>query len=373
MTQVKISYIDVLTPMGEGPETFFRELAKGGSAISKNTRFDCGSFRSDLAALVPGISRNGKTCLEQMFERLIPKSAGRIPEGARLIFAATVGEIENLENSILNGRPAGRNSTLLHTASRLRSWFGLKKHPYVVSAACASASAAIERAKNLIQSGVEDSVLVASADCVSEFVFSGFSALMALDRRGARPFDANRDGLTAGEAAGIVLLSGQSGDGFHISGAGFSNDANHMTGPSRDGSGLARAVRSALNDAGLEPAAIGFIAAHGTGTRYNDAMELKAYKSVFPDPRPLFSVKGAVGHTMGNAGLLQLVAAVQSMKNGIIPPSAGVSEPDRDAAGWVVPESLKTDADHALVVNAGFGGINSALVVTRGKCVHDLC
>ena len=371
MVPVNISYIDVVTPLGEGTETFYREVARGESAIAKNTRFDCSSFRSDRAALVPGIAKNGKTSVAQMFDMLIARRGSAFPGDTRLIFAATVGEIENLEHSVLNDGSEGPGSTLLATASRLAETLELNKHPYVVSAACASAAAAVDRAKSLIRCGEERSVLVASADCVSEFVFSGFSALMALDREPARPFDQCRDGLTAGEAAGFVLLEAATDvqrNGFYITGSGFSSDANHMTGPCRDGSGLAKAVASAVETAGLEPGSVDFIAAHGTGTRYNDAMEIKAYKAVFNTPCPMFSLKGAVGHTMGNAGLLQLSVAVEAMKTGILPASTGLSNVDEEAAGWVTERSIALDCSHALVVNAGFGGINSALVLSRGTC-----
>lgn len=371
MAAVNISYIDVITPLGAGGQTFYREVVRGQSAISKNTRFNCSAFRSDRAALVPGISKNGRTCVAQMFDMLIQRRGKAFPDDTRLIFAATVGEIENLEHSVLNHGSELTGSTLLSTASRLSQSLELKKHPYVVSAACASATAAVDRAKSLIRCGEERSVLVASADCVSEFVFSGFSALMALDRKPARPFDENRDGLTAGEAAGFVLLEAADDvreDGFYITGSGFSSDANHMTGPCRDGSGLARAVASALETAGLEPGSVDFIAAHGTGTRYNDAMEVKAYKTVFETPCPIFSLKGAVGHTMGNAGLLQLSVAVEAMKTGILPASTGLASVDEEAAGWVTESPVAVNPANALIVNAGFGGINSALVLGRGTC-----
>ncbi|SLM32816.1 Beta-ketoacyl synthase (modular protein) [Desulfamplus magnetovallimortis] len=389
MIYARISHIDLLTPMGDTLEIFFRELVKGKSAIAPNNRFDCSAFRSQMAALVPGISpgdrrssagdgtssADNKTSLAQMFEKLITRNAQLIPEDTRLIFAATVGEIDRLEKALLNCDSSGTGaSTLLKTASWLGDALGLKKPPYVVSAACASASAAVERAKFLIQSGKEKDVLVASADCVSEFVFSGFSALMAIDKEGARPFDRDRSGLTPGEAAGIILLTADdvpSEEHFYVAGAASSSDANHMTGPSRDGSGLARAVENALRDAGLQPGEIDFIAGHGTGTRYNDGMELKAYKKIFSNPSPLFSIKGAVGHTMGNAGLLQLAVSVQAMKTGTTPPSTGISNLDKEAVGWVHSVALNKPSSNALVANAGFGGINSALIVARGRMCHE--
>jgi 3-oxoacyl-[acyl-carrier-protein] synthase II len=241
----------------------------------------------------------------------------------------------------------------------------------LLSAACTSSAAALARAAALIRAGDADCVLVVGCDSVSEFVFAGFSALMALDSVPARPFDRHRAGLNVGEAAAVALVMSEARarrEGRpllgEIAGWGLSDDANHMTGPSRDSAGLIQAITRALAVAGVTAQAIGLIGAHGTGTRYNDEMEMRAFHGVFGDrPVPAYSVKGAIGHTMGAAGLVETLIALRSLKEGLAPPSVNLVEADDDAAGWVAAHPRPVAAKAALVTNAGFGGINTALVL----------
>jgi 3-oxoacyl-[acyl-carrier-protein] synthase II len=201
-------------------------------------------------------------------------------------------------------------------------------------------------------------------------VFSGFSALMAMDKTSAKPFDKNRQGLTPGEACGFMLLTGASSAAQEksnvlgeILGAGLTNDANHMTGPSRDGLGLSLAIGKSLVAAGLKPQDIGSICAHGTGTLYNDSMEMKAFKKIFHKPVPAYSIKGAIGHTMAAAGVVEAAICLKALKEQKAPLTVGLEEIDEEARGWVCDEPAKLSSKIGLSVNAGFGGVNSALVL----------
>jgi len=187
----------------------------------------------------------------------------------------------------------------------------------------------------------------------------------------ARPFDRNRGGLSLGEAAGFALIMSESrarredrpvlGE---VAGWGSSNDANHLSGPSRDGSGLAAAIHKALLTANLSHDEVGAISAHGTGTVYNDSMEMKAFKTVFGTrSRPVYSVKGGVGHTLGAAGLLEVILALRSLDKKIVPPTVNMRTPDEEAAGWVSSEIQTIDSSVTLSTNSGFGGINVALIL----------
>jgi 3-oxoacyl-[acyl-carrier-protein] synthase II len=152
---------------------------------------------------------------------------------------------------------------------------------------------------------------------------------------------------------------------MEIAGWGMSDDANHMTGPSRESEGLIRAIRTALEGAALLPADIGFISAHGTGTSYNDAMEMRGFHAVFAGvPRPVYSVKGAIGHTMGAAGLVEILLAGRALQEKLTPPTVNLQEPDDDALGWVAatPQTFAA-GKAALVTNAGFSGVNTAVVL----------
>jgi 3-oxoacyl-[acyl-carrier-protein] synthase II len=138
-----------------------------------------------------------------------------------------------------------------------------------------------------------------------------------------------------------------------------------MTGPSRESEGLILAITKALASAGSDTAGIGFIAAHGTGTVFNDAMEMRAFHAVFKhEVRPVYSIKGGIGHTMGAAGLVEMILALRALREGMVPPTVNLKEADADAIGWVSDQRWPIrDRTRALVTNAGFSGVNTALVL----------
>ncbi|HWR73855.1 MAG TPA: beta-ketoacyl-[acyl-carrier-protein] synthase family protein, partial [Nitrospirota bacterium] len=142
----------------------------------------------------------------------------------------------------------------------------------------------------------------------------------------------------------------------------------HMTGPSRTSEGLLLAVRKALRSAGLAADDIGCISAHGTGTVYNDAMEMRAFRAVFAGaPVPVYSVKGGIGHTMGAAGLVEIIIALRTLRERVAPATVNLRHPDADALGWASGSSQKLDArGAALITNAGFSGINTAVIMQAG-------
>jgi 3-oxoacyl-(acyl-carrier-protein) synthase len=222
----------------------------------------------------------------------------------------------------------------------------------------------------VIQRGEADAVFVIGVDCLSEFVVAGFTALKAIDPSGCRPFDAARCGLSPGEAgAAIVLTRKDFAPEAKIKIRSFagSNDANHLTGPSRDGSGLAQAIRVALDSAKLSPGEIDYVHAHGTGTSYNDAMESLALKTIFGDACPPISgSKGMLGHTLGSAGVIETVICLLAMQNDFLPGTPRLNSP---AEG--VPKNLLREPrfgvklKNVLKLNTGFGGMNGALILSH--------
>jgi 3-oxoacyl-(acyl-carrier-protein) synthase len=256
-------------------------------------------------------------------------------------------------------------------ASDLAATHGARGPVQCVSVACASGLLAIQQGAKLIQRGAADAVLVAGVDHLSAFVVAGFSALKALDPEGCRPFDRDRRGLSPGEAgAAIVLVSAvkMPRSGITIQGWGGSNDANHLTGPSRDGSGLAQAMRRALDAARLQPEDIDYVSAHGTGTPYNDAMESAALRTVFGERCPPVSgAKGMLGHTLGAAGVVETIVCVLAMQERLLPGTPRLNV----AAEGVPSDCLKQPRPasrlrHILKLNTGFGGVNGALVLSHG-------
>ncbi len=151
-----------------------------------------------------------------------------------------------------------------------------------------------------------------------------------------------------------------------VLGWGSSSDANHATGPSRDGSGLRLAVERALKKACVDSDKIDSISAHGTGTIYNDLMEIQAFKSVFKDDfKPVYSIKGATGHLLGASGLVETVVALKSMEDSLIPDSVNLVMVDEEMEGFVSKDKLECVSNLVLNTNSGFGGINSALIIGK--------
>ncbi|OQW96449.1 MAG: hypothetical protein BWK77_04640 [Verrucomicrobia bacterium A1] len=366
---------DIVTAYGWGVAPCWQGLLSGRSAITRVDRFGARAFQSPNAGIVRDLDPAAADSLVlQMLKPLIARAAGGIPADAFLLLATTVGEVDLLERFVLNGSGQPEDSRPDRLLAKVGRLYGAREPGAVVSAACASSTTAIAQAAALIRDGARDAVLVVACDAVTEFVFAGFSSLMALDPERARPFDRARRGLSVGEAAGYILIEsderarreGRAVRG-EVAGWGLSNDANHRTGPSRDGRGLAVAVRKALESAGVSAADIGSISAHGTGTVYNDAMELKAFRQLFDSPRPAYSIKGGTGHTMGATGLVEVVVALESLREQVVPPTVNLREADDEAKGWASAEAVKLAGTRAqLSVNAGFGGVNAALVVKRG-------
>ncbi len=362
---------DVITPFGKGIDPCWQALLEKRSAVTPVSRFATGAFNSDLAATVPGLDYLGeKSLVMQLLERLFPVQA-MVPADAHLLLATIKGEIDYLERSIATGAGDAGECRLDRLLARVSGLCGVRGG-MVVSAACTSSSAAVARGASLIRSGAFDCVLVVACDGVTEFIYSGFSSLMALDRGPARPFDSSRTGLSIGEGAAFILLMSEGralaeGRGVlgEIAGWGMADDANHMTGPSRESEGLIAAINGALACADCDRDDIGFISAHGTGTVYNDAMEMGAFRSVFTaGSRPVYSIKGAVGHTMGTAGALEIVVALRALREKLVPPTVNLAEPGEDARGWVSPDPVELrECTAALVTNAGFSGINTAIVL----------
>ena len=377
MTENKVCVVasDIVTSYGRGVDACWQGLLSNRSSIRPCHRFrEQGTFQSQNAALIPGLeAKQGESLVWQMLKPILNDALAQIPKDAALFLATTTGEIDYLESAVLENSGDADQSRPEFLLEKIKTLTGVIGTGMVVSAACSSASAAIAQGAAAIRSGKEGCVLVVACDCVSEFVFSGFSSLMALDPDSAKPFDKNRAGLSVGEGAGFILLMSQGRarkEGRTILGeiAGWAveGDANHMTGPVRDGSGLSRAIREAFSKAGVSHDDVGCISSHGTGTLYNDSMEMKAYQSVFLDhPVPLYSIKGAVGHTMGAAGLIETVIALQTLQERIIPPVVGTRDIDPEAKDWVALEKTVLGKDVVLVNNSGFGGINAALIIKR--------
>ncbi|MDY0190912.1 MAG: beta-ketoacyl-[acyl-carrier-protein] synthase family protein [Desulfuromonas sp.] len=376
---VHITDCALVTGLGVGVDHVWSQLLAGKTAIRDVERFSTKNYITNLAATVPDLraAAAGQSRLYPLLEMLLAQLA-EVPAQARLITATTKGAIDLLEMQCRQPDSAGKVPEQVQLGT-VPSWVAhklrLQDCGINVNAACTSSTLAIARGAALIAHGGAEVVVVVCADLVSEFVFSGFSALQALAVEASRPFDCQRSGLTLGEgAAALVLMSAEAAQRYgckklaQVRGWGAANDANHITAPARDGCGLIQTIKQAVAQAQIELDDVAAISAHGTGTIYNDMMEITAFRAVFGERQlPLSSIKGALGHTLGAAGGIEAVLALKSLDTGIVPPTCGLLSPEQLIAKQVSSDKQTFCGDMLLSTNSGFGGVNAALVLQRGE------
>lgn len=250
-------------------------------------------------------------------------------------------------------------------AQRIGGYFQTANQVEVISNACISGVSALVVAKRRIEAGQYNKVIVAGGDLLSPFITSGFLSFKSISSHKCRPYDAQRDGLNLGEACGAMLLSAEGTEqDLILSGGAVSNDANHISGPSRTGDGLYLAIRQAMVEAGVTPEAVSFVNAHGTATVYNDEMESKAIHLAGLQNVPITSLKPYFGHTLGASGVIETIICLHQLKEGTIFGTLGYEESG-------VPKPIIVHAAHRKIpmqccikTASGFGGCNAALVLT---------
>jgi 3-oxoacyl-[acyl-carrier-protein] synthase I len=311
-----------------------------------------------------------------IFEQIILASAKDAMQDAQLdpstadektgfILSTTKGNISLIENLPDETFPENRIS-LNGSAGLIALNLGITKEPLVVSHACISGLLAMITGMRLIQSGWYDHIIISGGDLISAFIYSGFLSFQAISPNPCKPFDAARDGISLGEAAATVVLSAVKKPGsIRLSGGSVSNDANHISGPSRTGEELWQAMRMAMLQAAVKANEMDFISAHGTATRYNDEMEAKAIHLASMEEVPVNSLKGYFGHTLGAAGILESIVTIHSMKENILIPTMGFSIPGTEKPVHVVKELKSARLRNCLKTASGFGGCNAAIVLVK--------
>ncbi len=298
--------------------------------------------------------------------------SGVDPADPRTIFviSSTKGNIDLLKKPADEAFDFDRIQ-LWKMADVITGYFGNPNKPLFICNACISGSVAIITAARLIASGKYDHAIVTGGDIVSEFVVSGFMSFQALSPETCRPFDSNRTGLSLGEGCGTVIMTSdrmKTGSSYPVAylGGATSNDANHISGPSRDGEGLYLSIAPAMKEAGANAGDLGFISAHGTSTPYNDEMESLALTRAGLENVPVNSFKGYIGHTLGAAGIIETILSIYSIRNNILFKSAGYSENGVSRPLNVIKEHTRTPVRTVLKTASGFGGCNAAIVI--GHC-----
>jgi 3-oxoacyl-[acyl-carrier-protein] synthase II len=242
-----------------------------------------------------------------------------------------------------------------------------------VGAACASSAVALGEAVTLIDDGLCDEVLVGGTEALHPFLYEGFHALKALSARPAAPFDAERNGLSLGEGAVVLLVESLAHARSHgrqplalVEGFGAAVLGVDQTTPDPSGLGLLAACRRALTHAGVTTEEIDRYHAHGTATLQNDCMEARVHRALFGSRLvPVCAIKGAIGHTLGASAALDIAVCVDALGRHVLPPVVNLRSLDAAANVPAVMKARPSDGTLALVASAGFGGINTAVVLRR--------
>lgn len=375
MNQVFVTGYSVLNALGSSTQQLSDAIQKGNSALRKvsDRQYDthdfwCGAMPQSIKERISNTyERVTSNWTEQMLFYVLDDLQQQLPvainqEDVLVILSSTKGNIANLSAD-------DTDVPLVSLGKAVQDYCRLSYTPKVVSTACISGLVAIIQASRRIEQGTHQYVVVVGADAFTPFVYKGFQSFHAIENGPCRPFDAQRNGINLGEcAAGIILSAAPKVADepiFVIAGCGLSNDANHLSGPSRTGQELADAIAQAVTAAQLSNLDIALISAHGTATVYNDEMEAKALHLAGVQHAPVYSLKSYIGHTLGAAGIVETVMGMQFMKENI-----AVASNHFEHLGTTVPINvLKKHQAYThtnfLKTASGFGGCNAALVVAQ--------
>lgn len=357
--EVYIGAEHIISPLGNSAEDNFDALLNNRTGVAMHKAIGPAGEDACLS-LFNGLSAPGK------FRELLHQSLKGIVQGSdkdlltdprtQVIVSTTKGDIDgNISKAI------AEELAVLHSS------FKLANKPYAISNACISGVLAINNGANMIRAGHYDHVIVIGVDVVSQFVLYGFSALHAVSDTFCAPYDKDRKGINLGEGAAGVLLS-KDKSAFkvsplkHLAGS-SSNDANHISGPSRTGEGLYRSVEKSLQKAGINIDQIDHISAHGTATLFNDEMESIAFERSNASNIPVHSLKGYFGHTLGAAGTIETAICIQSLRKGAMIKSPGFKEQGTTRPLNVLTEHAKQPIRTILKTASGFGGCNASLII----------
>ncbi len=407
--RVVITGVGAVTPCGIGAPAMWDSLVHGKSGIGPITRFDASTYRTQIAAEVKDFPDSLWSDIQIL--RHMDRFIRYAVVAAREAFAQS-GLDMNREDpnqiGVLVGSGIGGVGVVEEEAEVMRVRGHRKVTPYLIpkmipnmapglisiilklkgpnsaiSTACATGTHAIGDAFKIIQRGDAIAMVAGGAEsCITPLSIAGFSNMGALSKANAvpaaasRPFDKKRDGFVMGEGAGILVLEelehakARGADILcEIIGYGMSGDAHHITAPSPGGEGGARAMAAALKDAGISPADVDYVNAHGTSTPYNDRLETEAIKTVFGDHAYKLAVssnKSVFGHLIGAAGAVEAIATVLTLHEGIIPPTINYEEPDPDCDLDYVPNQARQAAVKVAISNSlGFGGHNCTIVLKK--------
>ncbi len=374
MKPVYIAADNIFSPLGNSSTENFEKVKNGLTAVHSIADFNLSAqpfYASMFSGSVFGAAEEELTRFEQICIRSIQKALAEtevslFSPDTIFILSTTKGNIELVEQGEMTESLRSRIS-LPATAKKINAIFGGANSPVVVSNACISGVLSVIIAKRLLETGQYKHAVVTGADVLSKFIISGFQSLHAMSGQPCKPFDKNRNGINLGETAATIVLTTEASlsKGIRVNGGASSNDANHISGPSRTGLELAFAVQQAMKESEVSAAGLSFISAHGTATVYNDEMEAKAFNHAQLQAIPLHSLKGNFGHTLGAAGVLESILSYKSLLDGVILPSLNFEELGVSERVAVNSRLIKSDKAHALKTASGFGGCNAAIIYSK--------
>ncbi len=404
--RVVVTGIGLVSPVGLTREATWRSLLAGESGIDYISSFDPEELETTIAGEVKGFDPTGyvgrkearrmdrfvqlavAATLEAMEQASLEVHDGN-SERVAVIVASGIGGIITLSEQIgvMNGRGASRVSPFLvpmmlpdMASGQISMLIGAKGPNFATVSACSSGADAVGSAFELVREGTVEVALAGGSEAaICPIGVAGFNACKALSKRNdepsraSRPFDAGRDGFVLGEGAGVLVLeSAESAAERGVEpvgemvGYGSTADAHHITQPAPGGEGAARAMRAALDQAGVQPSDVDYVNAHGTSTPLNDKYETMAMKAVFQERAydvPISSTKSMTGHLLGAGGALEACVTVLAIQNGAMPPTINLETNDPDCDLDYIPNTARERALNFAMSNSfGFGGHNASLV-----------
>ena len=410
-SRVFVTGVGVISPIGNEAEEFWTHLVAGKSGAGPITRFDASKFETRFACEVKNFSLDGlhdRKDARRMdrFTQFAVAASREAMQNANLdlerenldrigvVMGSGIGGMETFESqhAILIERGPSRVSPFFipmmisdMAAGQVSIQFGLRGPNFCTVSACASGAHAIGEALRLLRAGDADVIVAGGTEAtITPMALAGFCSSRALStrnddpQRASRPFDQDRDGFVMGEGAGVLVLEREDHARrrgapilCELAGYGASADAFHLTAPSEDGGGAARAMARALKDAGMATEEVNYINAHGTSTPAGDPVEVRAVKTVFDGhARRLMmsSTKSMTGHLLGAAGGLEAVVTALAISRGVVPPTINLERPDPQCDLDFVPSQARKQPVKAALSNSfGFGGHNVTLAMKSVK------
>ena len=416
MRRVVVTGLGMVTPLGSGVDHNWSEITAGKSGLSKIDNFDVSDISCRIAGQVPGADQPGGLNLDDWIDpreqrkqdRFIQlglaaacqavEDSGWKPDDREaqnrtgVMIGSGIGGLESIvvTDQLMNEKGPRRispffiPSALINLISgNVSIRYGFRGPNHAVVTACSTGAHAIGDAARMVALDDADVMVAGGAEAaVCRIGMAGFAAARALSTSyndtpevASRPWDKGRDGFVMGEGAGIVVLeelehAKARGAKIYaeVKGYGMSGDAHHITAPADDGDGGFRAMQAAMKRAGLTPADIDYVNAHGTSTPLGDVIEAKAVARLLGDAIgsvSISSTKSATGHLLGAAGAIEAIYSIKAVETGMLPPTLNLNEPEDDVAGFdLVPlKSRQRQVRNAMSNSFGFGGTNASLIV----------